>query len=90
MAQQCKTKQITISSIVGSADFQRGVADFLAGKKPAFDEPGCRAWDYERGRLFAAARQGEGRAVPKSRNGRSVSRDCIIAYAEQHRARAVL
>lgn len=73
-----RTKVITVSSVVGSAAYQRGVRDYEKGHGfPSERDParptGKDVWHYERGRLAAAACRGKGIAVLPSRSGRKVS-----------------
>jgi hypothetical protein len=48
---QVPTWPISISAIIRTKAFARGVADVRAGRSPQFDEE--NDWDYERGRQWA-------------------------------------
>ena len=75
---QTSTKTVTFSSIVGSVAFRKGVEDFMNGVQPDYDTPrGRGTWDYERGRLYAAACAGEKRVPLPNRDGRYVNRRAI-------------
>jgi hypothetical protein len=86
---QIKTRRTTWSSIVGAAAFREGVEDYQAGRAPDYDRPKGR-WQYERGRQYAAACAGAGRAPQPNRRGRSVSRIAIHDFAQQYGPNGIL
>jgi hypothetical protein len=51
VAEQAERIPISIASVLRSADFQRGVAEYRARKKPDFENTSDQ---YELGRQFAA------------------------------------
>lgn len=83
---QTKIRRATWSSIVGAAAFREGIEDYQAGRAPDYDKhattKGC--WQYERGRQYAAACAGFGRAPQPTRSGRRVSRLAIADFARQY------
>lgn len=61
---QIKTRNVSLSSIVGSADFRRGCEDYRNGIAN-FDGPLSKSsWHYERGRLFAASLAAQNKPLP--------------------------
>jgi hypothetical protein len=50
---QVPERLVSLSSIMRSAAFRRGVAEVRAGRPPRFDTE--NHWDYERGRQWAVA-----------------------------------
>lgn len=89
---QVSTKKVTVSSIVGSAAFRKGMEDYQQGKPfdPAFDRWGKATWHYERGRLYAAACQGAGAPAYPPRIGRAVNRGTIADFAAYYARKEVL
>lgn len=58
MAGQIKNRYVTLNSIMRSRAFRDGVTDYLDGFPPREQYECARVdvqWNYERGRLFAAA-----------------------------------
>lgn len=73
MTRQVRTKMVSLASVARSPAFRDGVADYTKGKAPDYDRvypykrdrtPTDGIWAYERGRMFAAWAQGEGREIP--------------------------
>ena len=96
---QTQTSKTTYSAIVGSAAFQLGVRDhqlccpFREAVDVARMFPGVRGavWNYERGRLYAAACAGKGkRPLPSRANGRYVNRILIAQFAARYACKEVL
>lgn len=86
---QIKTRRVTWSSIVGTAAFREGIEDYQAGRAPDYDrDKNC--WQYERGRQYAAACAGLGRAPQPTRSGRSVSRFAIADFGRQYGPNGIL
>jgi hypothetical protein len=56
---QVKTRKCTMGAIVTHRDFLQGMQDYLYG----LDYPPKveMSWQYERGRLYAAAKHGQGK-----------------------------
>lgn len=53
---QTDTREVSLNSIMRTPGFQQGVNDYTTGKPwPTRQLPREAEWDYERGRLFAAA-----------------------------------
>jgi hypothetical protein len=52
---QVETVRISVSEIIRSAAFARGVAEVRAGQPPRYDDEGGDDWNYERGRQWAVA-----------------------------------
>ena len=50
---QVPERLVSLSSIMRSAVFRRGVAEVRAGRPPRFDDED--SWEYERGRQWAIA-----------------------------------
>ena len=73
-AQQVETEPVSLRSIMGSADFARGVADVRAGRPPRFD---LDSWDYERGRQWAIAAP----TTMPVKVGRRINPKAILIYA---------
>ena len=72
---QASTRSVTVRSIIGSAAFRTGVADFLDGRPCDVDKYRRNdQWRYERGRLYAAAATGRGLPVRPNRIGRQIGR----------------
>lgn len=61
---QVPTSATSITAIMKSRAFRRGVDDARSHRRPAFD---LDCWEYERGRLFAALAPVE---MPVMENGR--------------------
>jgi hypothetical protein len=53
MPDQVQTTLVSLREIMGSREFQRGVAEVRAGRPPRFDRED--SWEYERGRQWAIA-----------------------------------
>jgi len=89
---QIETRPVTWSSIVGAAAFREGIEDYQAGRAPDYDKhamtKGC--WQYERGRQYAAACAGFGRAPQPTRSGRRVSRLAIADFGHQYGRNGIL
>jgi hypothetical protein len=51
--EQVPTERTTLTAIMRSRAFQRGVAEVRAGRRPNYDSE--NNWDYERGRQWAKA-----------------------------------
>lgn len=80
---QTDTKNVTFSSIVGSAAFRKGVEEFMNGVQPDYDaQRGRGRWDYERGRLYAAACAGCNERPLPNRDGRYVNRRAIRHFID--------
>lgn len=85
---QANTRTATFSSMVGALAFRQGVEDFQSGLpfRAAYERmSGKAAWHYERGRLYAAACAGLGRAPLSNRAGRQVNRAAILEFAHHYR-----
>jgi len=89
---QANIRKVTYSSIVGAAAFRQGVEDYRAGRgfNPAYDSAKGAAWQYERGRLYAAACAGLGKKPEPNRFGRAVSRIAIMDFAAFYRRGDIL
>jgi len=89
---QIKTRRVTWSSIVGAAAFREGIEDYQAGRAPNYDKYALAkgSWQYERGRQYAAACAGAGKAPQPNRRGRSVSRIAIHDFAQQYGPNGIL
>lgn len=73
MTRQVKTRSVSLASVARNPAFRDGVSDYTKGKSPDYDRvypykrdktPTDSIWAYERGRMFAAWAQGEGREIP--------------------------
>lgn len=96
---QVKTKTSKIATVMGSHFFMRGVKDYLAGRgfDPEYDEwPYKREpkyssaqWNYERGRQYAAATNGE---IPHKvgAGSKSLNYAAIAKFAELARDHSIL
>ena len=89
---QINTRRCTWSSIVGAAAFRKGIEDYQAGRAPDYDKHTLTkgSWQYERGRQYAAACAGLGRAPQPTRSGRSVSRFAIVDFSRQYGPNGIL
>ena len=96
---QARTKQVKISTVMGSHFFMRGFKDYLAGRgfDPEYETWPYRRerkflsaqWNYERGRQFAAATQG---AIPHKvgHGSKQLSMVAIAEFARLGRERAII
>ena len=89
-SKQVKTRRVTISSVMGRADFLSGIRDAASGK-PISDQWESRTqkgvineqWTYERGRLFYFWLKGKGLEAQKMKDGRRV-----LSWAQQEFSQA--
>lgn len=68
MTKQVKTRTVTLASVVRDPAFRKGVADYIKGRAPDWDQYGAntdKTWAYERGRLAAAWARGAGVETPR-------------------------
>lgn len=97
MIRQVKTRRVTISSIMGSADFKQGMADARNGA-PIKDQWKSRTrkgvcseqWSYERGRLFYFWLKSKGLDGEPIKSGRSVLRWAQEEYVKAAQEKAIL
>jgi hypothetical protein len=74
MKWQLPERLVSLSSIMRSAVFRRGVAEVRAGRPPRFDDED--SWEYERGRQWAIAAP----TTMQVKIGRRVNPDAIDVY----------
>ena len=94
---QVKTRRVKLSTIMGRADFLMGMKDASQGK-PVRDHWDNRTragvineqWSYERGRLFFFWLKGCGLSDMKIKNGRSVTYEAQVQYAEACKCGAII
>jgi hypothetical protein len=71
---QVPERLVSLSSIMRSAVFRRGVAEVRAGRPPRFDDED--SWEYERGGQWAIAAP----TTMQVKIGRRVNPDAIDVY----------
>lgn len=83
---QITTKPVTMNSVMRAPAFQQGMTDYWAGQPIPLRLPPESEWDYERGRLFAAA---TGHKFIHSVKGR-VKEEQLWQYARLRKQRDIL
>lgn len=87
MADQIKTRTVTCNSIMSTPAFQQGVRDYaLARGFKALQMDPKTEWDYERGRLFAAATGAKAIIITRGK----VSEKQQLAYSMLSKERIII
>ena len=83
--QQTRTRKVTLSAILSRAAFRKGFEDKRKGR--AWDDTirdPREQWSYERGRLFGCVFSG------RLKQGRTVTREALAAYADASEANLII